>query len=202
MNKKITLITLALAFISWTTFAQTISTTDTLHTAVPAGSTDVVGHGTVDNTFNQVKTYRWTRNTISITEGWESAICDKNLCYLPHIDSQEFMATPLEAGARLDVHVYPGGNDVGSAFVEVTITDVNNENNSAVGYYLFDSGLTSTQNASQTFFKVFPKLLKNFQYNNLSAEWYDIAELPEGSYMLQLIGNDNEILGSKLITKL
>jgi len=229
MNKKFTLITLALGLISWTAFGQTISTTDTLSTGVAVGSVDVVGYGTVDNTFNQVKTYSWTRNEISITSGWESAVCDKNLCYLPTVATQEFITGPLESDARLDVHVYPNDIDVGNAFIEITITDVNNADNTAVGYYLFDSNImsTNTQSASQTFFKVYPnpsvglftieggaaieqvniynttgQLLKGFQYNNLVAEWYDIAELPEGTYILQLIGKDDQTLGSKLITKL
>jgi len=227
MNKKITLI-LVLALISWAAFGQTISTVDTLHTGVAVGETDVVGYGTVDNTFNQVKTYSWTRNEISLTSGWESAVCDKNLCYLPTIGTEEFMTGPLESDARLDVHIYPNGIDVGNAFIEITITDVNNANNTAVGYYAFDSNFTTgTQNASQTFFKVYPnpstglftiegdaeieqvniysttgQLLRTFGYNNLAAEWYDIAELPQGTYMLQLLGKDSEILGTKLMTKL
>lgn len=226
MNKKITLITCALIFISWAAFAQSVSTADTLYTTVDPTLDDIVGYGTMDNTFNQVKTYRWTRNVISITDGWQSAICDKIACYVPSTDSQEFMTGPLETGARLDVHIYPYGIE-GSAFVEVTVTDTNNDNNSAVGYYSFDSNVTNTQHVSESFFKIYPnpsaglfaiegdaaieqvniynttgQLMKRFQYNNLIAEWYDIAELAQGTYMIQLIGKDNENLGSKLMTKL
>jgi len=227
MNKKITLITLALAFISWTAFAQSISTADTLYTGVAGGAVDVVGHGTVDNTFNQVKNYEWTRNEIAITDGWQSAVCDKNLCYIPTVNTQEFTMGPLEAGATLDVHVYPNGTSEGSALIEVVITDAANANNTTVGYYAFDSSITGTQNPSQALFKVYPnpssglftiegdadiefvylynasgQLLKGFRYGSLSVEWYDIAELPQGTYTLQLIGADYRILGSKLITRL
>ncbi len=227
MNLKFTLITLALILISWTAFGQvSFSTADTLYKAVPAGSVDVVAYGLVDNEANQVKTYFWTRNIINITNGWECAICDKNLCYIPTVSTKEFEMGPLETGATMDVHVYPNGIDVGSAFVEMTVEDLNNSSNSTVAYYAFDSNFTGTENISQTFFKVYPnpsaglftiegdetieevviyntagQLLKRFQYGN-TAEWYDIAELPKGTYMLHLIGQDNETLSSKLISKL
>ncbi len=227
MNKKNTLITLALALISWAAFGQSISTVDTLYTGVADGAVDVVGHGTVDNTFNQVKNYEWTRNEIAITDGWQSAVCDKNLCYIPTVSTQDFMMGPLETGATLDVHVYPNGTSEGSALIEIIITDMANANNTTVGYYAFDSSITGTQNPIQSLFKVYPnpssglftvegsndiefiyiynaagQLLQGFRYGNLSAEWYDIAELPQGTYTLQLIGADNRILGAKLITRL
>lgn len=227
MNIKFILITLVLSLISWTAFGQvSFSTADTLYKAILPGSVDVAAHGLVDNNANQVKTYIWTRNEINITTGWSSAICDKNLCYIPTISTQQFQMGPLETGGTMDVHIYPNGIDVGSAFIEMTIEDMSNSSNSAVAYYAFDSNFTGTENISQTFFKVYPnpssglftiegdetieevviyntagQLLKRFQYGN-TAEWYDIAELPKGTYMLHLIGQDNETLSSKLINKL
>ncbi len=217
--------TLLFTIFSLTAFTQvTINTSDTLSTLVPAASTDVVGYGLVKNEASTLKTYRWTRNVINITSGWQSAVCDKNQCFLPNVSTMTFDMAGGEEGT-MDVHVYPSGTD-GSAFIEVLVEDAGNNSNNVTGFYNFDSNLTNNQNVIQSTFKVYPnpsnglftiegdqtiqevviyntsgRLIKRFQYNN-TAEWFDINELPKGTYMLHLIGEDNVSLSSKLISKL
>jgi hypothetical protein len=116
---------------------------------------EAVAYSFVNNNGNVAVDYTWTRNTIDITSGWTSAVCDINQCYLDFVSSQDFT---LESGStgNLDVHLYPGGIE-GSALIEVVIEDNDNEENVVTGVYLFSTSLLSTTSEKITnALKIYP----------------------------------------------
>jgi len=115
---------------------------------------EAVAYSFVTNESSEEIEYTWTRNTIEITEGWSTAVCDLNQCYLSMVSSQDFI---LSAGltGNLDVHLYPAGID-GYALIEVTIEDNDNEENSVTGVYLFSSGSLSAPERINNALKIYP----------------------------------------------
>ncbi|NUO00282.1 MAG: T9SS type A sorting domain-containing protein [Saprospiraceae bacterium] len=181
-----------------------------------------VGHAEAINNTNDTIQARWTRKVISITEGWQSAICDKNQCFFPSVSSQPFQFLPNEA-ARLDVHVYP--NDlVGAAVIEVTLINTEDTTQSVTGVYYFNQETNGTVDARFEQVKVYPnptqglftitdvdqvervdvfdmagRMVKQFQYSE--GQWYSISELPRGSYQIRLLGENGQTLVTRLMTK-
>ena len=51
---------------------------------------------------------KWSRKIENITQGWSSAVCDKNFCYIPTIDTMKLVLAPGEI-SNMDIHVYPMG---------------------------------------------------------------------------------------------
>jgi len=218
---------LLLCFFSFTmtySNAQIALAADTLTTQVTADF-DIVGHNSFTNQLPQLKTFKWTRNVVEITDGWLSAICDENQCYTTGVDSKEIDLGP-QATSRLDVHIYPTEPYQGYAFVEMLVEDASNANTNITAYYVFDSELsTSTRDLQPINFKIYPnptnglfkiensdakvaalkvynttgKQLKHFVVGQ--RQWYDLANLVPGTYLVQLLDGEGITLGSKMITK-
>ncbi len=184
---------------------------------------EAIGYGTVINATSEAINYTWTRTVVEMTEGWESAVCDKNQCYLPSVSSMDFILLP-EEDTLLDVHVYPN-NIEGQAIIEVTVTDQDDPANTVTARYYFNSEPTNTLEVQRDRFRVYPnpnsglfsitgadnvasvqvynlagKLVSNF--DTTLDNQYDIRKLPRGSYLVQLIGDNNGIVATKLIQKL
>lgn len=104
---------------------------------------DIVGYSLVTNESTSTKDYVWTRNIISIAEGWECAVCDKNLCHGFGVDDANFTMMAGEEGT-LDVHVYPFQNP-GYAVVSVTVSEVGNPSNSDTGMYYFNTATSVSE---------------------------------------------------------
>jgi hypothetical protein len=198
---------------------------DTIISPIANLDEDVVGHGFFYNDLPQVKTFRWVRKVMQITDGWESAVCDDNQCYLPTVDSIEITLGPLESSV-LDVHVYPNEIYEGYAVIEVTVKDVNNPSVSAKAVYIFDSNLTSaTVELNSDLYNVFPnpnaglfsisgegddirkiaihdysgRHIKTFDFKQ--GEWYDFSKAESGTYILRLLDGKNQLRGTKLVNK-
>ncbi len=186
--------------------------------------TDAPGHSKVKNNGIQVKTFKWERTEIQLSEGWQSAVCDKNQCYFPEVTSKEFTLGPSEEGT-MDVHVYPNNHE-GAAIVQVVVTDLINVNNTATGIYFFNPSVaTSTTDVRIARVKVYPnpaagvftisenqvaahievfnmagRKMKSFNYAN--GDWYDISDLPRGAYFIRLIDKSAQTLVTRLLQKL
>ena len=48
---------------------------------------DNVAHSFLTNPASEKKRFVWERNVLNITNGWESAVCDKIRCYFPHVNT-------------------------------------------------------------------------------------------------------------------
>lgn len=181
-----------------------------------------VGHAEAINNGTDTLQVRWTRKVINITEGWQSAICDKNQCFFPSVSSQPFEFLPGEA-ARLDVHVYP--NDfTGSAIIEVTLVNTEDTTQSVTGVYYFNQETNGTLDVKLETVKVYPnpaqdvftisdvddvaridlfdlagRTVKQFQYGD--GQWYSISDLPQGSYLMRLLSADGQSLVTRPLNK-
>lgn len=113
-----------------------------------------VGYSTVTNQGASTVEYTWSRNTIEITSGWTSAICDINQCYLTMVSSQDFELEPGASG-NLDVHLYPNGLE-GNAIIEVVIQGDDDPENNVTGTYLFSTGTLSTPERITNALKIYP----------------------------------------------
>lgn len=141
---------------------------------------DAVAH--VTNLTTRTITFTWHRIVNDLPVGWESSICDKNLCWLPTVTSKEVELAPGDSSI-LDVRFYPNGN-AGTGNVQV-LAFVNGDSintvvsakytgiiTQAVGF----STLTDNDNI-----KIYPNpvkdyiLVRNLPANQISAiEVYNI----------------------------
>lgn len=221
--KKNILLLLCLAF-GVNLFAQvTITPNPVIVSNVMPNDVEGIAHSLAKNTLPQVRTYRWDRSVVQMTEGWTVAVCDKNQCYLPTVASQEFVLGPNEEGT-MDVHVYPNGI-AGMAIIEVVVTDVNNANNTVTGLYYFNALPTGVNEAIWESIDVYPnpsngvftvsennaasrvlifdltgKLLRQFDY--ATDQWYDIRDLQRGAYLVKLIDRQGAEMINRLVNKL
>lgn len=187
---------------------------------------DCVNHNFVTNSLSDATTYIWVKKELVMPAGWDAAVCDPYQCYFHTVDSITFNLAANEKGI-MDVHVYPDPNNWvgGYAVVEVTVKEVGNESNTTSGIYIFESEATSTHEAQQIEFKVFPNPTSGLfaiegeteEVANMTifstigqrllqmpvqgGDWYNVSNLTAGTYLVQLSAEDGRLLGTKLITK-
>jgi len=205
------------------TVAQISIENDTIFTAV-IEEPDIVGHNSFTNQIPQLKTFKWVRNVIDITPGWSSAICDKNLCYVPSVETAELELGP-GASSIIDLHLYTNSIYEGYAFIEVKIEDLANTANNAYMYFIYDSAITSVNEQYSMQFDIYPNPGKGLFYiedvnQAVSAvtifdmngkqllqlpfeqkKWIELFHLESGNYFMQLIGRNKNVLETKMITK-
>ena len=216
-------------------FSISLSAQVTLKLTEPEGSTtalasddDVVAKGFLKNESEDTITVMWKRNIIELKEGWETAVCDKNLCYVPSYgetsaaDGTNLVLVPGEE-SNFDVHVYPDGTE-GFAIVEVTATDINNAENTVTGRYEFNQNSTSTINFNRTDIRIYPNPTIDFIsiseadqvkrliiynivgrpvkfFNANFHNRYDVMDLPTGMYLVRLMGKNDRTIKTVRLSK-
>lgn len=219
------LLLIFLVLFTWQLPAQvTLDPQQIVVSEVSPDSTQVIGYSRLKNNADATRTYRWVRTIRSLSEGWETAVCDTNLCYLPYVDSMEFeLSAQLEA--NLNVYVYPN-NLEGSAVVEVKVVDVDNPDYSATAVYYFNEAPSSTRKReSYHKLKVYPNPTRNiFQvsdneivgrvilfnilgrplktYSYVPGDLYRLDEFPKGTYLVQLQDREGRVLVTRALSKL
>lgn len=221
--KKVLLLCSALLSIGYLKAQVSITPIPVIIDNVMPGDAEGIAHSTVKNNVPAVRTYRWERTIIQVTDGWDNAVCDKNQCYLPSISTMEFQLGPNEEGL-LDVHVYPNSIE-GMAVIEVKVTDINNANNTATGVYYFNTGPVGINDVEYQALSVYPnpsegiftisenqaaaevavydltgKQLRKFNF--AANEWYDIRDLQRGAYIVRLLDRSGETMITRLINKI
>ena len=73
---------------------------------VKSNDLDVAGKASLKNNSKDTLIVKWSRKIENITQGWSSAVCDKNFCYIPTIDTMKLVLAPGEI-SNMDIHVYP-----------------------------------------------------------------------------------------------
>lgn len=219
------------------TFSVYLSAQVTLKLTEPEGSKtalssedDVVAKGFLKNESDQTVTVKWKRNVVQLTDGWDTAVCDKNLCYTPtYGETSEADGTNLVLAAgeesNFDIHVYPNGIE-GSAIVELTATDVTNAENTVTGTFNFNQATTSTRTFSvaKPDIKIYPNPTTNYislsneayverlaiynivgrrvkLFNANYSNQYDVVDLPTGMYLVRLIGADDRTIKTVRLSK-
>ncbi len=216
-------------------FSISLSAQVTLKLTEPTGSTtvlasddDITAKGFIKNESDVEVTLMWKRNIIELKDGWETAVCDKNLCYVPSYgetsaaDGTNLVLAPGEE-SNFDVHVYPDGTE-GFAIVEVTATDITNAANTVTGRYEFNRMSTSTTNLNKADIKVYPNPTIDFIsisdadqverliiYNIVGrpvkmfdanyANHYDVMDLPTGMYLVRLMGENDKTIKTVRLSK-
>lgn len=183
---------------------------------------EVIATGVIKNGFDVPKDLVWTRNVLTLSEGWTTAICDKNTCYLTTTETAEFNLTAGEENT-MNVYIYPE-NKEGMAIVEVTVADKNDANISVKGTYYFNASPNSTEEIEAVKVVVFPNPTEgririasapglqqvqvfsmtgqNVHQTQLdSGEWLDIQHLPKGTYLLRLVDDSLQTISAQLVKK-
>jgi len=181
-----------------------------------------VGYATITNETEEDLNLTWSRSVIEITEGWTSAICDVNQCYLPNISSQPFDLAAGDSGA-MDVHVYPNGFE-GAAIIKVVVHRTDDPFVSTSATYYFNQAVGITEKFSEAI-KIYPNpaqdyisidnsenlVVKADIYNlsgqlvlstNLNGnEIINIQNLSAGNYILKLSNGNSQIVSTNLLIK-
>jgi len=139
---------LQLIFISLLSFqlsaqVSLVLTSSSASAVGPKDEVSIIAKSTVKNESNAKKLILWERTVHSLTDGWDTAVCDKNVCYNPDVESFEF---ELEAGEEgtLNVYGYPNGKE-GMLSVSVKLTDSTDPNNTVTGEFEVQSeGFTTS----------------------------------------------------------
>ncbi len=172
-----------------------------------------VGYAKLKNTSNQPMTVVWRREVIRAHSNWETAICDKNACYTPFIETRELTLEPGEE-SNLDVHLFHYGHkDDGE--VKMIAYDKSNSSESVFANYIFTTGSSLTQNvAFGDQLKIWPnptnqfftvndtKILSKIEVLNLlgnvvkvydtrSNTQFDISDLYSGIYLVRMISKND-----------
>ena len=187
---------------------------------------ETVAHAWVTNSSDEALTIKWVRTVESMTEMWESAVCDRNACWSTTIDeTPEDQLIVLEPGdsSNLDVHIRPFGLD-GSARIKLEVFDVNNEENRVEGTYLFNETTTATLDIQLEGLRIYPNPTIDYfqlteydgihsitifnlaglqvtQYMVRPGEKFDVGNLNRGMYLVKLIDERNDIIKTLRLNK-
>ncbi len=177
------------------------------------------------------RAFVWERTNISLPTGWESAVCDNNLCYLPIVNTQEFN---MIGGDTTDIilHIYPGGTPgnttnatPGMAEVHIKVFERDNPSNeeNIIFFVTLDATTGTTQVEAQRL-KVYPNptkdvfritentLVKRVKVLNIigktaldrtiqNGEQLSVAHLRAGMYLVQMLDGENEVIKTVRLLK-
>lgn len=96
-----------------TTLAQSSGLTVTPGTTINISGTqtdsDVVGEATIYNNTGQDITLVWERQTNSLSNGWQSLVCDNITCWGPNKNNNS-LSVPAGGSSIMNIHFKPNGN--------------------------------------------------------------------------------------------
>lgn len=179
-----------------------------------------IAKATVTNTSEtDTLTVKWERNVISLSDGWDTSVCDLHKCYGPDTGSSpENRPIVLAPGStsNLDIYIYPN-NVVGAAEIDVTITDLANGDNVLTGKYNIDTTTPTSELFSKDDIQIFPNPAINaFQikndrlvrrvkiyniigkevnnYSHIRGAQYDVVSYQKGIYIIRLFDQYDQML--------
>ncbi len=184
---------------------------------IPGEFQDFELHNQFINRSDETKTYVWERTEVYLPKDWQTAVCDINLCYLPHVSTMSF-----EIGSQdtfdMIVHAYNNGNLGDSVLVSLNVYEEGNPANSVTATYRFISMTTATDDiagtddrlllypnpTSQGFqlssardihevivYNIVGKQVK--QFNASRGRMYDIGDLQKGMYFVRLLNEKGTV---------
>ena len=97
-----------------------------------ATDSDILAKVYVENTSDADITLHWVRENVSVPSGWETAICDHNLCY-PKTTGEEDLV--LTAGQKIELKFtfYPNSVD-GTGTADLVIYDTADQTGTTATY--------------------------------------------------------------------
>ncbi len=163
----------------------------------------------------------WERNVIAISDGWDSAVCDKEMCHNFQVSSMEITLEAGESGT-LDVHAYPNGIP-GSAIIEVSVTSLDDATITASGTYYFNQSVSVPEQLTQAVtlypnpavdqvfiqeakdverievFSLTGRQVLDVTIGNSNA--IDVSSLSTGTYVTRLYNKSNQQVSSNILIK-
>lgn len=163
----------------------------------------------------------WERNVIAISDGWDSAVCDKEKCHNFQVSSMEITLEAGESGT-LDVHAYPNGIP-GSAIIEVSVTSLDDATITASGTYYFNQSVSVPEQLTQAVtlypnpavdqvfiqeakdverievFSLTGRQVLDVTIGNSNA--IDVSSLSTGTYVTRLYNKSNQQVSSNILIK-
>jgi len=156
-------------------------------------------------------TFVWVREEVNVPNGWETAVCDINLCYLSNVSTEEFKLNPNQEG-ELYPHFYTN-NTTGTGSLRIVIYEKENPANADTCVYMmrsFGVGISSVVKADIKVYpnparttmtvdlpdnitggtvEVYDMLGNKVLMNNVSGDEHvvNVANLPVGKYVLRYI---------------
>jgi hypothetical protein len=201
--------------------AVLVLTPSTSSVAVKATDLDIAAKASLKNNSTDTLIVRWTRKIESISQGWSSAVCDKNFCYIPTVDSMRLIMAPGET-SNMDIHVYPGGV-AGSAKVSLSIEVVGKPETRITGTYLFNQTTPLGQDdleaiqlypnpAADYFMVTSPIVIGKIELYNITGDRakvyyayknkrYYVDDIPAGIYMVRLLNLKEDIIKTVILKK-
>ena len=197
-----------------------------VNSTVHPDSFEIRGKATLKNTSSQIKRVVWQRNIVSMTNGWQSLVCDINQCWTSGVSaSPDTIVLAANGTSNLDAYIRP--NQIsGSATIELKATEVGNSTNSVTGRYLFTT-TTNTREVSKSSnsFKIYPNPTTDYfmlnddgdvvsrvviyniigrqvrSYNVVDNYKYSVNDLPEGIYIVRLLNNSGNTVKTIRLNK-
>lgn len=176
---------------------------------------------TLTNTSSSTKTVQWNR-TENIPMGWYSYVCDKELCYLPSAGTATFSMT---AGEEVAMKLTAYADAAGTGEITLDMFDVDNNADIVSTTFNLNAILTDVEDFDIAVVKIYPNPATDFikitnadgietmeiynligkkvgSFNNINTfDTYNVSDLPNGMYLVRLLDEDNEVLGTKRISK-
>lgn len=189
------------------------------------GPDDRVGHATMTNNSNETKTFDWNINILCNSAEFQTTYCDINGCYLPGNNMGQVILEANQSGA-MDLHIKSNGVQT-EMKAEITLTEVGNADNTVMVTFIHtECGIVGTEEieaakeitlfpnpAADQFslsentvvesvqvYNILGSVVK--QYTASENGTYDVADLNAGIYLVQLLGEDQEVLRTMKMNKL
>lgn len=219
---------LLLLFISiLCTTAQAQFSIDHTEVTTPGDITesDIAAHARLRNGATTVKNFIWTREEVVMEDGWTSAVCDTNQCYLTFVSTRDF---ELNGGESADVimHLYPDGI-AGEGEIKLTLEEENGNpaDNIEITFFFTVTDSTTGLDSPENFaVSLFPNPTNDFialsendvvkqitiynilgtpmrRFNVQDGLRYDISDLSSGIYLASLTDSKGQILKTLRVSK-
>lgn len=187
---------------------------------------DPVAKGKICNTGASEISLYWRIEPVNVPFGWQSYFCDKNLCYGPSViecpTDKPVVLSVGECGV-MDLHLVPGAS-VEYGTYNVVVWEVGNPSNTLTMNYIFNSTTSTSDEVDLANLTVFPNPTVDYfqlsdqtgvsrivvhdvigkhvkDFNVVSRGIYDVSEVRNGLYVVNLLSDKNELLKSVRLTK-
>ena len=188
------------------------------------GPDDKAGHATMTNNDGTEKTFIWDLVELCNPTDFPVQFCTKDGCAV----DGTVQGTVILAGGEssvMDLHII-AGTSTSPVEATVTITEDGNADNTVTVHYILNACITSTEEiAAAQSITLFPNptadqftltentvvesvrvynilggMVKSYEANINGT--YDVADLNTGIYLVQLLGDENEVLRTMKMNKL
>jgi hypothetical protein len=183
-----------------------------VNASVSIDSFEVRAKALFKNTSMTTKKFVWKRTIVSMTNGWQSLVCDAQGCWNSNVnDAPEQITVAPNSTSNIDAYIRPN-RIAGSATIEIKVYEFGNEANAITGRYLFSTATSTKDVRNNTGIKIYPnpatdyfsiqddydvvdrvvvynmigRAVKNYTNTNTNNK-FTLGDLPEGLYIIRLL---------------